>query len=79
MLQTLKSIFPQRSRKCFFRISATFRHSNCFFALRNWNKITFDRDISMQEFFEKNNIIWNQFQMHGIIRKLKSRQNWDKH
>ncbi|MBA4319823.1 MAG: deoxyribodipyrimidine photolyase [Flavobacterium sp.] len=42
------------------------------------NKITFDRDISMQEFFQKNNIIWNQFQMHGVIRKLKSRQNWDK-
>jgi deoxyribodipyrimidine photo-lyase len=42
------------------------------------NKVTFDRDIAMQEFFQKNNIIWNQFQMHGVIRKLKSRQDWDK-
>jgi deoxyribodipyrimidine photo-lyase len=42
------------------------------------NKITFDRDIAMQDFFQKNNIEWNQFQMHGVIRKLKSRQNWDK-
>ena len=42
------------------------------------NKITFDRDMAMQDFFQENNIIWNQFQMHGVIRKLKSRQNWDK-
>ena len=42
------------------------------------NKITFDRDIAVQEFFQKNKIVWNQFQMHGVIRKLKSRQDWDK-
>jgi len=42
------------------------------------NKITFDRDIAMQGFFLKNNIEWKEFQMHGVIRKLKSRQDWDK-
>jgi deoxyribodipyrimidine photo-lyase len=42
------------------------------------NKVTYDRDIAMQEFFQENNILWKEFQMHGVIRKLKSRQNWDK-
>ena len=42
------------------------------------NKLTFDRDIVIQEFFRKNNINWKEFQMHGVIRKLKSRQNWHK-
>ena len=42
------------------------------------NKITFDRDLLMQEFFQQNNIAWKEFQMHGVIRKLKSRQEWDK-
>ena len=42
------------------------------------NKITFDRDVVMQDFFQKNNIAWKEFQMHGVIRKLKSRQDWDK-
>lgn len=42
------------------------------------NKITYDRDIAMQVFLQKNNIVWEEFQMHGVIRKLKSRQNWDK-
>ena len=42
------------------------------------NKVTFDRDIAMQSFFDAHNICWNQSQMHGVIRKLKSRSNWDK-
>ncbi|OXG07068.1 deoxyribodipyrimidine photo-lyase family protein (cryptochrome) [Flavobacterium araucananum] len=40
-------------------------------------KITFDRDIAMQSFFENHNISWKQSQLHGVIRKLRSRQNWD--
>jgi deoxyribodipyrimidine photo-lyase len=42
------------------------------------NKITYDRDIAMQILFKKNNIMWKEFQLHGVIRKLKSRRNWDK-
>ena len=42
------------------------------------NKITFDRDVVMQKFFQKNKIEWKEFQMHGVIRKLKSRQDSDK-
>ena len=42
------------------------------------NKVTFDRDISMQSFLDEKNIRWKQSQMHGVIRKLKSRSDWDK-
>jgi deoxyribodipyrimidine photo-lyase len=42
------------------------------------NKITYNRDIEMKDFFQKNAIVWKEFQMHGVIRKLKSRQDWDK-
>jgi deoxyribodipyrimidine photo-lyase len=42
------------------------------------NKVTFDRDLEMCDFFKENNISWKESQMHGVIRKLKSRQNWDK-
>ena len=42
------------------------------------NKITFDRDIAMQKFFDNHNIQWKQSQMHGVIRRLKSRSDWDK-
>ena len=42
------------------------------------NKVTYDRDIQMQHLFDTNAIVWKQFQMHGVIRKLKSRSDWDK-
>ncbi|WP_309614319.1 deoxyribodipyrimidine photo-lyase [Flavobacterium sp.] len=42
------------------------------------NKITFDRDIEMQHYFSENAIEWKEFQLHGVIRKLKSRKDWDK-
>ena len=42
------------------------------------NKVTYDRDLVMQEFFQQNNISWKESQMHGVIRRLKSRQFWDK-
>ncbi len=42
------------------------------------NKFTFDQDIAMQKFFDENKINWKQSQMHGVIRKLKSRSDWDK-
>ena len=42
------------------------------------NKVTFDRDVAMQAYFNTKNIYWKQTQMHGVIRKLKSRIEWDK-
>ena len=42
------------------------------------NKVTYDRDLNIQSFFDLNKIIWKQSQMHGVIRKLKSRTDWDK-
>ena len=42
------------------------------------NKVTYDRDLKMKAFFSSNDIFWKEFQMHGVIRRLKSRQDWDK-
>ena len=42
------------------------------------NLITYNRDKSMQAFFDMHDIEWKQSQMHGVIRKLKSRADWDK-
>lgn len=66
----VETVFSELTK--IFDIQTVFSHQEI------GNKITFNRDIAIQEFFRKNNIIWNQFQMHGVIRKLKSRQNWDK-
>lgn len=58
--------------KKYYDIKSVFSHQEI------GNKLTFDRDISIKNFFTKYGIIWKEYQMHGVIRKLKSRTNWDK-
>jgi deoxyribodipyrimidine photo-lyase len=41
------------------------------------NKITFDRDLAMQKFCLTHNIQWLEYQHNGVVRKLKSRSNWE--
>lgn len=55
-----------------FTIQSVFSHQEV------GNKLTYDRDIRMQHFFQKHCINWNEYQLHGVIRKLKSRKDWDK-
>lgn len=42
------------------------------------NKITFDRDLAIQRFCKKNNIQWTEYQHNGVVRKLKSRKDWER-
>lgn len=42
------------------------------------NKITFDRDLRMQTLFKEKKVTWREYQTHGVIRRLKSRENWEK-
>ncbi len=41
------------------------------------NKISYDRDIIVQTFCKHNTINWKESQLHGVIRKLKNRHNWE--
>jgi len=66
----VKTVFSELIKK--YEIKTVFSHQEI------GNKITYNRDIGMKNFFQKNDIIWKEFQMHGVIRKLKSRQDWDK-
>lgn len=40
------------------------------------NQKTYDRDLDIQSLCKEHQIIWKEFQIHGVIRKLKSRRNW---
>jgi deoxyribodipyrimidine photo-lyase len=55
-----------------YEVNAVFSHQEI------GNNVTYERDIQMQHFFSENDIEWKEFQMHGVIRKLKSRKEWDK-
>jgi len=80
-LDTIESkiyIFYDEAKTIFSKLIKNFEVKAVFSHQEIGNKITFNRDIEMQEFFHTNNIECNQFQMHGVIRKLKSREHWDK-
>jgi deoxyribodipyrimidine photo-lyase len=70
--------FHNEVQTVFEQLAAVYEIKTVFSHQEIGNKITFDRDIEMQSFFDSNNILWKQSQMHGVIRKLKSRSDWDK-
>ena len=41
------------------------------------NTLSYHRDIYLQQFFRTQNIIWKEYQLNGVIRKLKNRKTWE--
>ena len=39
-------------------------------------QITYNRDIALSKWFALNQITWNESRLNGVVRKLKSRKNW---
>ncbi len=61
----------------FQALAQQFSIKNVFSHQEVGNKVTYDRDIEMDTFFKVKGISWQQSQLHGVIRKLASRKNWD--
>ncbi|WMW78236.1 FAD-binding domain-containing protein [Flavobacterium sp. 20NA77.7] len=69
-------IFHREAINVFADLSSIFEIDTVFSHQEIGNKLSYDRDLNMSAFFSENNIKWREFQTNGIIRKLKSRQNW---
>ncbi len=54
----------------YYHINSIFSHEEI------GNQITYRRDLAMQSFCKNSAIEWKEFQLHGVIRKLKTRKNW---
>lgn len=66
----VQTVFEHLSRA--YEVKTVFSHQEI------GNKVTFERDIVMESFFNDHKILWKQSQLHGVIRKLRSRDDWDK-
>jgi len=42
-------------------------------------KITYSRDLELNQLFTKYNINWHEYQSNAVIRGLTNRKNWEKH
>lgn len=61
----------------FGRLAKNYSIQTIFSHQETGNRLTFDRDLSMQQFCIQNAIEWKEYQLNGVIRKLQSRQYWD--
>ena len=59
-------------------ISTKYEIINIFSHQEIGNKISYDRDIEVNSFCKENAIIWKESQTNGVVRKLKSRIDWEK-
>jgi deoxyribodipyrimidine photo-lyase len=69
-------IFHNEVEIVFKELVKKYEIQNIFSHVEVGNKITYDRDIAMQAFYKQHSIVWQEFQLNGVIRKLKSRNNW---
>lgn len=55
-----------------FAIQQVFSHEE------TGTRVTYDRDLRMQAFFESKGIIWQEFQANGVRRAIKNRRSWNR-
>jgi deoxyribodipyrimidine photo-lyase len=59
-------------------LNENFDIKNLFSHQETGNKVTYDRDLAVQIFCKEHNISWHESLTNGVVRKLKSRKNWEK-
>lgn len=70
-------VFHQEALFVFEQLAQIFTIKSVFSHKETGNQLTFQRDITVGKFFRNEQINWYESQTNGVIRKLKSRENWD--
>lgn len=70
-------VFHDEVLSVFSELAKNYAIQTIFSHVETGNKITFDRDLSIQQFCKEQPIEWREYQNNGVVRKLKSRKDWD--
>jgi len=70
-------IFHNHITTVFQSLSEKYNIKNIYSHQEIGNKITYDRDLDIQKFCLEKQIEWIEYQHNGVIRRLKSRKNWE--
>lgn len=70
-------VFHKEASYVFSELIKNYTISTVFSHQEIGNTLTYERDKSIKIVFKENGIEWKEYQTNGIIRKLKSRQNWE--
>lgn len=76
-LHTQVAVFHDEALTVFQHLAQKYNIKNIFSHQEIGNKITYDRDLTIQQFCRENQIDWREYQLNGVVRKLKSRKNWE--
>ena len=69
-------IFHNEVSKVFEALASHYEINSVFSSQETGNGLTFDRDRSMSAWFKANGIKWYEYQTNGVVRRLKSRNEW---
>ena len=69
-------IFHAEVLPVFEALQEQFQIHQIFSHVEVGNKITYNRDIAVQQFCHRYNIAWKESPLNGVIRKLKTRKTW---
>jgi deoxyribodipyrimidine photo-lyase len=76
--QTTVHIFHSEAVEMFQKLSEFYNIKHIYSHQEIGNKLSYDRDISIQRFCTEHSISWCESLTNGVVRKLKSRKNWEK-
>lgn len=71
------TIFHAEALTVFEELVAHYTIKNVFSHQETGNHLTFQRDKQVGRFLHSNEIYWHESQTNGVIRKLKTLENWD--
>lgn len=76
--QTQIAIFHQEAFAVFKQLHSYYSIATLLSHEEIGNKVTYDRDIVIQQFCRQHHIPWKEFQHNGVVRRLSSRKHWEK-
>ncbi len=71
-------IFHNEAKMVFETLLNSFTINTVFSSQEIGNGLTYERDKEIKNLFQNHNVTWKEYQTNGIIRKLKSRKEWQK-
>ena len=71
-------IFHNEAKTVFETLINSFTIHTVFSSQEIGNGLTYERDKEIKKLLQNHNVKWKEYQTNGIIRKLKSRKEWQK-
>lgn len=70
-------VFHAEAGTVFEKLTSMYSIHTIFSHQEIGNRVTYNRDLAVQQFCKTHTITWKEYQHNGIIRRLKSRKDWE--